>query len=241
MPTVSDTPRIRTTLSQDKASFIASGIGRLIDGADVGAVMLTNNSGADVPMPWPPLPREEVVHAAPCICPLLWRRAAADRPGHHRDPVEILEDHMGSGRQRDPDALGHDVAKRDPDVRVVLEAVHGRLPSLGPVSPRDGDHRIAPGLLMPGDALVEAPRAIPCRLSPEAEADLIQRAEGPLRPEEAPTSIKAGARVIVVDGVFAGHVGIARRSTNERVAVLMAMLGRSVVVRFDVAQVAALA
>ena len=49
-----------------------------------------------------------------------------------------------------------DVAERDPDRRIVLEAVDGLHAAPRRCRPRDGDRRIAPGLLVPGDALVEA-------------------------------------------------------------------------------------
>ena len=52
-----------------------------------------------------------------------------------RDPVEVLEDYMGSGRQRNPDAPGHDVAEGDPDLRVVLKPIDGLVPVLRAVGP----------------------------------------------------------------------------------------------------------
>ena len=40
-----------------------------------------------------------------------------------RDPVEVLEDDVCPRRQRDADTAGDDVADRDPDIGILLEAV----------------------------------------------------------------------------------------------------------------------
>src|SRR6476646_11908237 len=50
-----------------------------------------------------------------------------------RNPIEILKDHMGCGRQRDADAASDDIADRYTDLRVVLESVDGLHPLLGVV------------------------------------------------------------------------------------------------------------
>ena len=53
-----------------------------------------------------------------------------------RNPIEVLEDHVGCGRQRDTDAAGDDVADRDPNLRVVLEAIDGIHALLGIIRTR---------------------------------------------------------------------------------------------------------
>ena len=64
---------------------------------------------------------EEVLHSYPVF--LSEPVATVLRLGMvRRHPVQVVEDHMRSGRQGDTDAAGNQVADGDPDLRIVPEA-----------------------------------------------------------------------------------------------------------------------